>query len=799
MRSSFLVKPFFVATLLTLLLVAAKVVVGTAYLDGIEESRLKEHFRARQERPLPFPKDILLVEIDGNSENATERWPWQPKQLADLLKNIREEKPKVIALEMTLVEQKADPGLQKAKSALELLNKSYPPLKMPTADEMKKLSRAKKRELAEKLKEEEKVKDLRKNLEALSKEDGYATLLKEIAETKNLVLGYKYYQKETDILGIDMVYLKQKKEALEEWKREQKDTKKKEKKAKKPVELYRLGAPNFFGGASMEPALDVAALRENPDFAAKVKYHGFRNLPSVDDTLLRLPLFVRYEDAIHPSLALATYIAMSGEQPKRLVDARGYIGLEMGNATLPLDRKGYYSLNYYGPLQVIPRAQRVSGSDVAAKKNFIEGFMKDKIVLVGVTARDQSPRHPTPFQRAFSPLEIHAMTLANLLVKTPLQRGSFVIEMGILLIFGLLLGVFLSIFRYIGGFVITGVLIAVLIFLDSFYFFPANEWMHFSYTQLSLIVIFLGVSLIRRVTADRDRVQTKARFQDRVHADDLQKLLKSPKLLPAQGVWRPVAFLSAQAQPLGETLGEEKNAARVSEMFQHLVNPMGEAIRRSRGLVAQLTSHQCQALFNAPLDLANYNEQAAQAALQLQFAWSDFVVKYWMPEGLPVPHFGVGLDAGKAVVGNLGGEHNYLFTAVGRPVSNSELLQKLTHSYNAQILISEELYQQLEATGRFVMREIDRVQMSDDQPAITLYELLGTAPASSPLPEAVEWYKQALTLYRARNFRDAQGYFNEILQRRPEDGPAKMMLERCRQYTNYPPNFNWDGSWKYQG
>jgi tetratricopeptide (TPR) repeat protein len=79
---------------------------------------------------------------------------------------------------------------------------------------------------------------------------------------------------------------------------------------------------------------------------------------------------------------------------------------------------------------------------------------------------------------------------------------------------------------------------------------------------------------------------------------------------------------------------------------------------------------------------------------------------------------------------------------------------------------------------------------------MTIYELLGATPISSPLHEAVDWYQHGLQFYRSRNFQEAIRYFQEILRVRPDDGPARVMLERSQHYVHYPPSFQWDGTWK---
>ena len=47
--------------------------------------------------------------------------------------------------------------------------------------------------------------------------------------------------------------------------------------------------------------------------------------------------------------------------------------------------------------------------------------------------------------------------------------------------------------------------------------------------------------------------------------------------------------------------------------------------------------------------------------------------------------------------------------------------------------------------------------------------------------------------YRKRRWQDLQVVFKQILKRWPEDGPARMYVNRCREYYVAGPQQDWDG------
>jgi adenylate cyclase len=80
---------------------------------------------------------------------------------------------------------------------------------------------------------------------------------------------------------------------------------------------------------------------------------------------------------------------------------------------------------------------------------------------------------------------------------------------------------------------------------------------------------------------------------------------------------------------------------------------------------------------------------------------------------------------------------------------------------------------------------------------ITLYELIaarGTPESDTPdLEEHLEFFAQGRACYRERRWQDAQIIFEKLLERWPDDGPARMYLNRCKEYSIAGPEENWDG------
>jgi class 3 adenylate cyclase len=84
-------------------------------------------------------------------------------------------------------------------------------------------------------------------------------------------------------------------------------------------------------------------------------------------------------------------------------------------------------------------------------------------------------------------------------------------------------------------------------------------------------------------------------------------------------------------------------------------------------------------------------------------------------------NFGVGINAGEAVVGNIGTEQQRNYSAIGDAVNYAKRLQE--NAKGGQILISEAAYQQVEDFVRVI--ELPPLQVKGRSTPEIVYEVVG--------------------------------------------------------------------------
>ncbi len=167
----------------------------------------------------------------------------------------------------------------------------------------------------------------------------------------------------------------------------------------------------------------------------------------------------------------------------------------------------------------------------------------------------------------------------------------------------------------------------------------------------------------------------------------------------------------------------------------------------------------------------------------------------WRAEGKRELGFGVGINHGDAVVGNIGSyePHERLDpTVIGDAVNLASRLEALTRIYGVDILLGEAVSDLVR--DDFYLRTVARAQVKGKTEPVDIFTLIG-ARSDDVDPEFLKWlevYEEAIAKFRRRDFKDAKILFSHFLEFYPDDSLGKIYLASALEYEQAPPDEAWN-------
>lgn len=157
------------------------------------------------------------------------------------------------------------------------------------------------------------------------------------------------------------------------------------------------------------------------------------------------------------------------------------------------------------------------------------------------------------------------------------------------------------------------------------------------------------------------------------------------------GVRRDLAVLFVDIRgftPLSERMDPGELVA-VLNQFLHLTTT---CIFGQNGTVDKFIGDATMALFNAPASMEDYVYHAVCAGLDMVSRSLELTARL-LEQGYAGIGFGVGVNCGEAIVGNVGTEHRMEYTAIGDTVNTAARLE--SQALAGEVLISQAVYEQV--------------------------------------------------------------------------------------------------------
>jgi len=215
----------------------------------------------------------------------------------------------------------------------------------------------------------------------------------------------------------------------------------------------------------------------------------------------------------------------------------------------------------------------------------------------------------------------------------------------------------------------------------------------------------------------------------------------------------------------------------------------GPLVRKEDGLISKYSGAGFMSLFPAHPEAAL---RSAIAIRQELIAYNE----HRKSSGFEQVDIGVAIHKGPLMMGIIGEEMRWEGNVISDDVQRTALIEQITNTLGASILVTSEFFGQLRDPERYGHRRLGRIRPEGMEESIELIDVYEGDP--EPLRRAKErtkaLFERGLVLCQEGRFFDARETFVEVLKANRLDKAAKLYFYLCDEYYQKGTSSGWNGS-----
>ena len=451
---------------------------------------------------------------------------------------------------------------------------------------------------------------------------------------------------------------------------------------------------NQVGGIPIEGVVEnISLLRDKA-------YQGMATAPvDVDNLVRRIPLLMKTPDGWTSSFGTEILKALTG--------TRSYIITTNDNGIQEISVRGI------PPVKTDSFGRKWISWVDTPQTNLQEMDVAGKFVIIGVTANGVMPTLATPVGL----LEPHKIQTA--LAESILIQDSPIIPdwslSGEILIFAIFVSLVWLLINYLG--MTLGIVLAVFTMLctalGGYWLIQTGILLDVTWTLAPQFITGAIAFYLRFREQFKLRLQIKKQFEHYLDPRQIKRLQENPDLLKLGGEKKEATFLFTDVRGF-TSLSEKLQPEEVTEIMNKALTVQVECVQRNGGMVDKFIGDACMAIFSAPLDLEDHEDKAVKTAIEMQEA-----IKELNKELSHEIAIGVGVNTGTAVVGNMGSDTRFDFSAIGDCVNIAARLESGTKEAGVDILIGEDTAKNCS----FELKSLEAIKVKGKEKSLNVYTI----------------------------------------------------------------------------
>lgn len=539
------------------------------------------------------------------------------------------------------------------------------------------------------------------------------------------------------------------------------------------------------------------------------------NRPARGAALLAFANVVEDEDAIHrrgmpfgwwddkPTASLPFAAAMLATEGERRVDGAT---IRLGGSVQRLDERGSFFVNFRGPPGQAHRSVSPSRlvqigvllADGVPREQWppdlpeLLASLRGAIVVYGANLAGAKDVVTTPLSGYLLGPEYQATILDNLLhgdgrVRVPALGNALVLLLACLLsgaVGGALKGRALP---HLPPLLLLAGVVAL-----GWWLFARGQVLDLFTPVAALTLTWGGTSVLRLATEGRRNRWLEGTFGRYVSPEIVEALKQDPTLLALGGRRRDLTILFSDIAGFTK-ISENHPSESVVRLLNIYLTSQSAEVKATSGVIDKFVGDAVMAFWGDPIEMPDHALRAVRTALRSQRVLPE-IAPQLAALGLPPVANRIGINSGNALVGNMGSEERFDYTAIGDHVNLASRLEGANKAFGTRLLVGPLTYLQVK-DHVLAKRLADLVVVGRSAP-VRVYEVLSLAEdAPEDMRAHAAAFQRAHEALRRGALPEAEAALAEAERLRPGDGATRWLAgvaERLRSGALPTP---WDGSW----
>lgn len=317
------------------------------------------------------------------------------------------------------------------------------------------------------------------------------------------------------------------------------------------------------------------------------------------------------------------------------------------------------------------------------------GLVKNKIALMGVFTADLHDAKPTPMgkEKDMPGVEIQANIANMLLMGYRLENLSSALSFAWIVIAAFIPALLFLFSKKTRTAIITSIGIGIIYLAAIVVLFQMGviaNLLHITLAWIFSTIILFGY---RYFIGEREKNKIKNILSRHVSRQVAREIFKDLDKVRLGGEEKEITVFFSDIRGF-TTISEKTTPQKLVEILNKYFTEMSEEVLRFGGVLDKYIGDAIMAFWGAPIE----DDEQADKAIKASLAMLEKLKKFnegQRAAGEPEINIGIGLYTGPAIVGNVGSEKRFNYTAIGDTVNVASRLEGLNKEYKTSIIVGE--------------------------------------------------------------------------------------------------------------